>query len=189
MDRRVTPALAGIFVGGAGKRMGGVAKGLMLTPDGTTVIDRTRAILARMGLGVVLVGQRKEYEGLGLEVVEDQPCGIGPLGGLLGLLGRAGDAPVLAIACDMPFVSEALVARLLAEWPEAPIVAPRRDGRWEPLCARYDPTRVTVPALTLGRVGAHSLQRLLDDAGAVELSLEKHEAEELRDWDTPQDVV
>ena len=57
-------ALAGIFVGGAGERMGGVAKGLMRTPDGTTVVERLRTILSKAGVDVVLVGEREEYEGL-----------------------------------------------------------------------------------------------------------------------------
>lgn len=185
----MTPALAGILVGGAGTRLGRLAKGLMRTADGTTIVEHLSATLERLGLTVVLVGAGEAYEGLGMEVVADQPPGIGPLGGLVALFGRAGDAPVLALACDMPFVSSALIERLLAASREVPIVAPRRDGRWEPLCARYDAARVLPAALALSRSGNHSLQRLLDDAGAAELPLAPNEASELHDWDTPEDVA
>lgn len=183
------PGLAGIFVGGAGARMGGIAKGLLRTEDGVGIVERLRGVLERLGLPVVLVGARREYEGLGIEVVADEPSGIGPLGGLLALLRRAHDAPALALACDMPFVSGALVERLLEASNDAPIVAPRRDGRWEPLCARYEPARVVPIARALASTREHSMQRLLRDCGAVELCLRPDEAGQLRDWDTPGDLV
>jgi len=184
----VTRVWAGIFVGGAGARMGGIAKGLMPTADGTTVVERLRAILDRLELRVVLVGERKEYEPLGIEVVADQPPGVGPLGGLVGLLRRAQDSPVLALACDMPFLSSAIVERLLAQSPQAPIIAPRRDGRWEPFCARYEPARVLPVAEAIATTSDRSLQRLLADVGAAELQLSSSESDELRDWDSPGDV-
>jgi molybdopterin-guanine dinucleotide biosynthesis protein A len=184
----MTLGLAGIFVGGKGTRMGGIAKGLLRTGEGTTIVERWRALLEPLGLRVVLVGAAGDYSGLGLEIVADQPAGIGPLGGLLGLLRRADQARALAVACDMPFVSGELVGRLLTESEDAPILAPRRDGRWEPLCARYDASRVLAPALALARTHEHSLQRLLRDAGAVELTLEPREVAQLRDWDTLEEV-
>ncbi len=184
----MTRALAGIFVGGAGLRMGGVAKGLMRTAAGETLVERWATLLATRSLRVVLVGARADYTGLGIEVLADEPPGIGPLGGLIALLRRAGTTPALALACDMPFVSGALLDRLLDASPEAPIVAPRRDGLWEPLCARYDSTRVLETAVGLARTGKHSLQQLLEAAGAVELGLLAGEREELHDWDAPEDL-
>jgi molybdenum cofactor guanylyltransferase len=188
MVRRVKAQLAGILVGGAGGRMGGVAKGLLRTADSATIVGRWRLILERLDVQVVLVGARVEYRGLGLEIIADDPGGIGPLGGLVALLRRAAGEQVLALACDMPFVSSAIVERLLAASDHAPIVAPRRQGRWEPLCARYDAGRVLASALELVLTDEHSLQRLIREVGAVELPLEPDEIEELRDWDTPGDV-
>jgi molybdenum cofactor guanylyltransferase len=185
----VIPALAGIFVGGNGTRMGGIAKGLLRTADGPTLVERSRTILERVGAKVVLVGAHDAYARLGLDVIADEPPGIGPLGGLVALLRRAGATPAVAVACDMPFVTSALVERLLATSPNAPIVAPHRDGRWEPLCARYDGATVLAQALALSRSGHHSLQRLLRDLDAVALPLTPEELDELRDWDTPDDVA
>jgi molybdenum cofactor guanylyltransferase len=184
----VTRLVAGIFVGGAGTRMGGIAKGLMRTAEGTTLVERWRATLEPLGVEIVLVGDRSDYASVAMEVVADEPAGIGPLGGLVALLRWAGAAQALALACDMPFVSSRLIERLLTTSPRAPIVAPRRAGRWEPLCARYDPPAVLSRALAMTRSTDHSLQRLLQDVGAVELPLEPHQADELRDWDTPDDL-
>ncbi len=183
-------AVAGIFVGGAATRMGGVAKGLMRLPGGgPTLVTRWCATLEGLCTEVVLVGRHPAYAPLGIESLADEPPGIGPLGGLVALLRRGGNAHVLAFACDMPFVGRALVERLVGFAGDSPAVAPRRDGKWEPLCARYDPRRILPVALDHVRLDHRSLQRLLDAAGATELPLEGREAEELRDWDTPEDAT
>jgi len=182
-------AVAGVFVGGAGVRMGGLPKGLLRGPDGATLVERWRAMLTELGVAVVLVGEAAAYESLGLPVRKDEPPGVGPLGGLLALLRHAGTVPALAFACDMPFVSRALVERLLAAPSDAPIVAPRRGALWEPLCARYDPARVLPLAVARASSTHHSLQHLLDDAGAAALPLLPDEDAELRDWDSPADVT
>jgi len=180
--------IAGIFVGGAGARMGGRAKGMMHAPSGGTIVERWLDVLRAAGVDrVVLVGRHEAYASLGLETIDDEPAGVGPLGGLSALLRRAGEAHALAFACDMPFVSPALARRLWSA-PGAPIVAPRRDGRWEPFCARYDPARVLPIARERIAAGHRSLQGLLTQAGAVELPLEPGEAEQLRDWDTIDDT-
>ena len=181
--------LAGIFVGGAASRMGGRAKGLLPAPEGLTIVERWSEILRSLGAGVVLVGEAGAYSHLGLEAIADQPPGIGPLGGLIALLRRAGPARALALACDMPFVSSSLVERLCTTpATPAPILAPRRDDHWEPLFARYDAARVLPHALAHAEAGQRSLQRLLDRAGAAPLSLSPREELELGDWDSPGDI-
>jgi molybdopterin-guanine dinucleotide biosynthesis protein A len=180
--------IAGVFVGGAGRRMGHCAKGMLRAPGGGTLIERSVAVLRSAGVvHVLLVGRHGGYETLGLEMIDDEPGGIGPLGGLAALLKRSAPCRALALACDMPYVSPALVVRLLSAC-DAPIVAPRRDGRWEPLCARYDAPRVLPCALRRIAAGRHALQPLLVECGAVELALDSREEDELRDWDTPEDV-
>ena len=182
------PVIAGVFVGGAGRRMGGCAKGMLEAPGGGTLVERAVAVLRAAGVAhVLLVGRHDGYDALGLEMIDDESGGIGPLGGLAALLRRAGPSRALALACDMPFVSAALVARLLSA-RVAPVVAPRRDGHWEPLCARYDAARVLPAALRRIAAGAHALQPLLIECGAVALPLDPREEDELRDWDTPEDA-
>ncbi len=179
--------LAGVFVGGGGTRMGGLPKGLLRTAGGVTLVERLHGLLVSVGAEVVLVGASDAYAALGFESIADEPRGVGPIGGLGGLLRRAAGAPTLALACDMPYVSAALLARL-ASAPPAPVVAPKRDGRWEPLCARYDPARVLPVLSRLLAARRHALQAVLDEAGAVALPLSDDEAMELRDWDVPSDL-
>ena len=167
--------------------MGGCAKGLLRGPDGRMLAERLRDVTAPVA-DVVLVGQARQYAALGLASVPDARAGIGPLGGLLGLLERANGGVALAIACDMPWVSSDLVDALLAAPSDAPIVAPKRGGRWEPLCARYDAARVRPLAERHADRGETSLQRLLDAAGACPLREAAYDPRELRDWDEPADL-
>jgi molybdenum cofactor guanylyltransferase len=180
--------LAGIFVGGRASRMGGVAKGLLVAPDGDPIVVRTRRLLEEAGAECVLVGGHPAYRGLGLEVVPDDPAADGPLAGILALLARAADRTAIAVACDMPFIGRD-IARRLVEAPPAPIVAARRraeeKGRdvWEPLFARYAPSVLPV-ARDFAKRGERKLQLLLDRAGARPLVLEPAEEAMLTDWDT-----
>jgi molybdopterin-guanine dinucleotide biosynthesis protein A len=181
--------IAGIFVGGASRRMGGRAKGLLEAPTGGTLVARWDGLFRRLGVPAVLVGQRPEYAGVELASLPDLGTESGPIGGLLALLAHAaevGEASVIAVACDMPFVSEALLRKLAAA-PPAPAVAARREGRWEPFLARYDVRAARPIALRHADEGKRSLQALLDALGATELPLSDGEATELRDWDTPED--
>jgi molybdopterin-guanine dinucleotide biosynthesis protein A len=188
VSRGAAPGLiAGVFVGGRGTRMAGAAKGQLAAPGGGTLVDRWRALLRDAGVEVVLVGRHEGYASLDLEVLDDEPRGVGPLGGLIALLRRARGGRALALACDMPFVSSALLGRLIAA-PPAVVVAPRRDGHWEPLCARYDAPGALPHALRRLAAGAHSLQLLLDEAGTMGLPIDPAEAAELHDWDEPADL-
>jgi molybdopterin-guanine dinucleotide biosynthesis protein A len=181
-------AIAGLFVGGGATRMGGLAKGLMRAPSGTTIVDRWREILDSFSIPAVLVGAHPAYLHLGIPLVDDEPAGIGPLGGLVALLRRAGSGRALALAGDMPFVSRSLIARLLSDGENGPVRAFRRGSRWEPLCASYDAARVLPIAVARAASGLLSLQGLLDEAGAVSLPLARSEERELRDWDSPDDL-
>lgn len=180
--------LAGIFVGGRARRMGGIAKGLLASPDGQPIVVRTRRLLEEIGAECVLVGAHPAYEQVGLEVLPDDPAAEGPLAGLLALLDRARSARwAIAIACDMPFIDRTLVQRLV-DAPPAPIVAPRRRavdrGRdvWEPLFARYDPAVLEI-ARAYANGGGKKLQLLLDAAGAQPVELVPEDEGLLADWD------
>jgi molybdopterin-guanine dinucleotide biosynthesis protein A len=179
--------LAGIFVGGASERMGGTAKGLLMAPGGESIVSRCCRVLAKAGVSeIVLVGRNPAYASFRLEAIDDRPAGVGPIGGILAMLEHARGAPCIAIACDMPYVTEALVGKMIRA-PAAPVTAPRRAHRWEPLFARYDACVLPVARRNVS-AGVYSLQRLLAEAGAAMLPISDDEREALDDWDTPEDV-
>jgi len=188
----MTPApfpVVGLFVGGAARRMGGAPKGLLTAPGGETIVERWRTLCGTVGLRCFLVGEADAYARLGIERIADARPGAGPLGGLVGLLRAQPTAPVVAVACDMPFVTEALLRRLAFSTSTAAALAPWRDDLFEPLFARYDPTRV-LPLAERQLAGDDlSMQRLLRGAGAERLPLSSDEWPLLADWDEPSDVA
>jgi molybdopterin-guanine dinucleotide biosynthesis protein A len=183
----MTAVLAGIFVGGASRRMGGRPKGLLVGPDGRTLVARWRDVFAECGVPCMLVGAHPAYAGVGLSMLADVVPDAGPLGGLAALLERS-NAVTIAVAGDMPFVSAAHV-RALLDAPPAIAVAAKREGRWEPFFARYDAPRASPVVRARLRAGAHSLQGLLDELGCAELDIGPDAGRMLDDWDTPADIT
>lgn len=184
-------SLCGLFVGGRASRMGGIAKGLLPAPgSGEPLVLRLARLAHEQGCEPVLVGAATCYrEALpALRTLQDAPAGIGPLGGLGALLKAAGGGPVLALACDLPRVSGELLGRLLREAPRAAVLAPRREGFWQPLVARYRADLV-LPVLNQALAAqVRSFHGLYERLSVVELTLDADERENLVDWDTPEDV-
>lgn len=184
----------GILVGGRGTRMGGAAKGLLPLANGERLLDRLleecRAALPRAS--IALVGAAQAYASFALPSLADEPMGIGPLGGLYALLAdaeRHGAHGVIALACDLPYLTRGLIARLANTEPDALAVAPRRSDIWEPLCARYAVSMLPeVRAAIDGN--QRSLQKLFARLGerAHALPLSEAEQRELFDWDSPSDI-
>lgn len=188
--------MVGIFVGGQATRMGGIAKGLLQAPGAPnrqTLVERLSTICAEAlpDAPLVLVGQHPAYTHLGLSQLADVSVGAGPLAGLGALCAaaRAADAQqVVALACDMPYLSAPLLRRLAAHAPDAPAVAPRLEDRWQPFCARYH-SELLKPLINARlQSGKLSLQGLLTAIGAHAFPLEPGEEHQLRDWDRPEDI-
>jgi molybdopterin-guanine dinucleotide biosynthesis protein A len=136
--------LGAIFVGGASSRMGGRPKGLLVGPDGLPLVVRLASLLSGVGVPCVLVGEHPAYAHLGLATVADAAAGAGPLGGLVAALERAGSGVLVALACDMPFVTPALLRALLAHPSPSPIVAACRPA--EPASSPARPASPESPA-------------------------------------------
>jgi molybdopterin-guanine dinucleotide biosynthesis protein A len=176
--------------------MGGVAKGLLKSPDSdATLLERllAQSRQAESGAELVLVGEADAYAAFGLPMLRDSPAGMGPLGGLLALLEYAesrGADFALALACDLPYLSSALLSRLAAEVPDAVALVTRQAGVRNPLVARYTVAAALPAARQVLLAGRRSLQAVLDELGAGVLTLPLDSAEEqsLWDWDTPDDM-
>ncbi len=184
----------GIFVGGASSRMGS-PKGLLSAPDGTgrplvrRLLDEAKKALPSSQ--VVLVGEGDVYAALGLVCVPDARGGTGPLGGIVGLLKEAqtrGLDTVLVVACDLPYLEAPLMSRLALTSPDAAVLCPYVDDRYQPLFARYH-TRI-LPRFEEALAGEQwALQPLLRACETEILVLSSTEESSLRDWDRPQDML
>jgi molybdopterin-guanine dinucleotide biosynthesis protein A len=188
------PLLA-VFVGGKSRRMG-TPKGLLGVPGtGLPILERLVSLGREAGLWVVLVGDATPYATLAKDVprIADDPPGAGPLAGLHAVLRYAVQiqaAHVIAVACDMPFVSVEALTELANHPSGAAVVAPRRtpEDPWEPMLARYDASAlVDVARAAIGR-GDRAFQQLFASLEVESLHLSPAVERALRDWDTPEDI-
>jgi molybdopterin-guanine dinucleotide biosynthesis protein A len=170
----VTPV---VLAGGQGTRLGGVNKAL-LEIGGQRVIDRLLAALRPLGTPIVIVSNDDSLLGLpDTVVVRDVEPRAGALMGLYSGL-RAVHTPLaVATACDMPFVSTALLRALLAQAAGVDAVVPVIGEQPEPLHAVYRPSCLPAieAALAAGR------KRLLAFFDAVRVRYVPEA--ELRRWD------
>ncbi|MFL5359055.1 molybdenum cofactor guanylyltransferase [Archangium sp.] len=149
-----------IIAGGRGERLGGVAKGL-LEVEGRTVVERVLGLGRLFGDVLLVANDAAPYVRFGVRTVADVVRGRGAPGGVHAALVGAETEWVLAVACDMPFVSEAAVRVLLdARTPEVDAVGFRVAGRVEPLLALYRKTLAGPWGETL-RTREPSLRQLL----------------------------
>src|SRR4051812_36598357 len=126
-----------ILAGGASSRMGEDKSLLRL--GGRTFVESAADALRSVSTRLSVVSSRHEEETHGLPVVEDLRAGLGALGGLHAALASCRAEWAAAVACDLPFVTGELMARLLSECTDETdaVVPTQEDGRVQPLCALY----------------------------------------------------
>src|SRR6266540_2102159 len=165
---------AAILAGGRARRLGGADKASL--PIGRArIIDRQLAALSAVADDIrIVANDRNRYAGLDLRVIPDVIPEAGPLGGLYTALLDASHERVLILACDLPFVTAALLERLVIEsgtGQEIDAVVPRSARGLEPLCALYLRRSVAAARARIDR-GSLSVAGLLGDLRVRELGPE-----------------
>lgn len=142
-----------ILAGGRARRLGGLNKaGLTLRPGRASILDRQLARLRRVvDRTIIIANDVERFSTAGVPVIADLVPGAGALGGLYTAVQTAGADWTLVVACDMPFLSEPLLAYLVSAGMAADITIPRTSRGYEPLCAAYSPR------------AAVELRRLIDE--------------------------
>ena len=142
-----------ILAGGRARRLGGLNKaGLTLQPGGASVLDRQLARLHRVvDRTIIIANDAERFRSAGVPVIPDMVPDGGALGALYTAVHAAGTEWTLVMACDMPFVSERLLAHLVSVGRSVDIAIPRTARGYEPLCATYS------------RRSAAGLRRLIDE--------------------------
>lgn len=138
---RQEPVAGAVLAGGRGERLGGVSKALLpLGPGGSPLVAMTLRVLDAVASPVVLAGRADELAFTGRTIVQDREAGLGPLAGLEAVLEGSPHELCLVVACDMSFLSQPLLERLVAlarEHAGATAVVPRTSLGLHPLHAVY----------------------------------------------------
>lgn len=147
MPSKGPPALVAILAGGRGTRMGGPKASALLA--GRPLLDYPVAAARAAGLEVAVVAKpQAALPQLSVAVWEEPAKPLHPLCGLVCALRQAGDRAVVAVACDMPFVTAPLLSWLADAEGE---VVPELGGRLHPLLARYRTQSIGALAAALER--------------------------------------
>ncbi len=191
-----------ILAGGRSRRLGGLNKANLIlgspapeTPDrlrGTTVLARQLARLARVvDRTVIIANKADEFRDAGVPVIPDLEPGA--MGALYTAIHSSGTDHALVIACDMPFLSEALLRHLVDAGQTADIAIPRTRRGYEPLCAAYSrQSAASIKQLMeRGRFKLSDVALIPDlkvrEIGPEELAAFGHEDELFFNINTPQD--
>lgn len=128
-----------ILAGGLSKRYG--QNKAFLEIEGIRLIDRVAEGMKNIFTRVFLVtNAKKDYEYLGLPLIEDRIKGLGPMGGIYtGLMSISGKGGFF-VACDMPFLNEQLVRYMVEVQDHYAAVVPSMGNEIEPLHALYATT-------------------------------------------------
>ena len=157
---------AAILVGGYSRRFGS-DKALADFGNGVSYIYLTRKLAQLQPQRLLLSGRAEQQELFsGYEFIADELARGGPFAGLLSVLRRYQDLPLLLVACDYPAIDTALLRRLteLFEPEQYDAVAPRQGSDsnfYEPTLALYAPSCLSVMEQILSADAPCSLQQLL----------------------------
>ncbi len=128
-----------VLAGGRGSRLGGKNKPL-IEVEGITILQRSLDILRPLFSEILLSGWPDDTElPAGIKKVPDNFPGKGPLAGIEASMKAATTQYIFVFGGDMPWLSEEIITRQAAEFPEAPadVFVPRINNLTEPLHAIY----------------------------------------------------
>jgi len=185
------PALCGlVLAGGLSTRM--QADKAALTYHGRPQLDRAFDLLSRH-LAEVFVSVRPEQAADPARahhpLIIDGVAGEGPIVGILSAFARRPEAAWLVVACDLPFLSDAALAHLIAARDPAALATAYRsahDGLPEPLCAIWEPR--ALQSLAAYHAGGRSCPRKFLIRSAASL-LEPLDPGALDNINTPEEYA
>ena len=177
-----------ILAGGDSRRMGQDKAALDL--GGRTLLEHVTAAM-QQAFFKVIVSVRQPRDGVALPQVCDKVAASGPLAGLAAGLAQADTSWVFAVACDMPFVSVAVVQRLAQHRDGYDAVVPLVGGHPQPMAAFYAKSALDAMRASLAsddKSVRGMLKRLnVDFVSEAELRECDPQLRSFFDLDTPQD--
>jgi molybdopterin-guanine dinucleotide biosynthesis protein A len=145
------PVYGLVLAGGSSSRMRRDKAALVY--QGRSQLDRAFELAGRHAAKVfvsVRAGQTQDPARAGKPLIIDSVPGEGPIVGIQSAFAAYPDVAWLVLACDLPFLSDAALAHLLARRDPrllATAYLSAHDGLPEPLCAIWEPAAASALAL------------------------------------------
>lgn len=149
-----------ILAGGKSRRMG--RNKALLDLGGLTLIERVAGVMSGVCREIIIAGGDPGALGsLGYPVVPDAYPGCGPLSGIHAGIMAAGSQYCFISACDIPFLSEKLIRRVVSEAEGYDAVILMHGEFYEPLCSLYG-RAFAAAAETSIKKGAYKVMQSLE---------------------------
>ena len=180
-----------ILAGGDSRRMGSDKANLVL--DGQTLLQRAVAAMSAV-FPEVIVSVRQPRPGIGVPQVCDERMIGGPLAGVNAGLEHIGTPWSFVVACDMPFMTPAVIRLLAGCRPTFQAVVPVVQGQPQALSAFYARSCLGPIRAHLAHGGKNSLRAVFGQlriryVDEKELSEADPGLRSFFDLDTPQDAA
>lgn len=193
MDK-ITAVSAAILCGGKNSRMKGKNKSFCEI-NGAPLIENTIGLLKEIFEEIILVTNTprdfKLYE-KEVTITGDLIKDAGPLGGIHSGLFKTVKEGVFFVACDMPFLHNAFISRLVNDFKRKPCdcLAPRIGRQIEPLHAIYKKSLQGKIRVFLKNAGDYSVRGFLNTVDARYFDLENKAANQkmFENLNTPEDI-
>ena len=126
-----------ILAGGKNSRMQGEDKAFLEVggkPIIERLIDKLRILVNEI---IIVTNSPEKYLNFEAKLVKDESPDKGPLMGIYSGLRASAAKHNFVLACDMPFVSEALIRYMIEDSDDFDIVIPEVNGKLHPLLGVY----------------------------------------------------
>jgi molybdopterin-guanine dinucleotide biosynthesis protein A len=151
-----------VLAGGRATRMGGRDKAFV-SVEGAPIFERIRRVIEPRVSEIVVVTPHGDRFPPDVRTSPDLLPDCGPLGGLHAGLSAAKHPYALVVACDMPFLSPALLDFILAGVSDEDAVVPIWEGKLQTLHAVYA-RRLAPEAERALQAGVRALHAFLSSA-------------------------
>lgn len=178
-----------ILAGGESRRMGFPKQ--LLTLKDRRIVEHVLDVLKFFFDEILIITDNKNrFAGFkGVEIVEDIIKGCGPLGGIYTGLKRSSRDRVFFVACDMPFLHNGLMERLLRTSRDESFdcIIARSDKGIEPLHGIYSRNILSTIEESLDK-GELSVSGILAKSDCRYIKARKDEIASFSNINTPEDL-
>jgi molybdopterin-guanine dinucleotide biosynthesis protein A len=175
-----------LLAGGKSSRMG--CDKAFLQIDGEPLWQRQLRILEEVAPYKIFIAGPPREEWRDYEILPDASEDAGPLGGLTSAFQACPTPLLLALAVDLPKITDAFLRNLLIEGSG---VVPQLNGRFEPLVAIYPKAALPIAETHLS-CGEYSMQKFVQGCVAQQLvrpkKISTSDARLFTNLNTPQDM-
>ncbi len=184
----ISDCTALILAGGESRRMGQDKASMIL--DGKSLLEHVTATMQSI-FPKVLISVRRLRENVDTPQVCDEFEASGPLAGIIATFGQVDTPWIFAVACDMPFVSEAVIRYLATLRASHQAVVPVVQNHIQPMAAFYAANTLDLMKESLV-AGDKSLRGIFEKikvryVSEQELRISDPQLRSFFDLDTPQD--